>query len=280
MPGALRKNADLIVLPVHEQQVIEINARAMDVGRAAAGGGTNGERIGRGHLVEVVEKRGVTIGGLVIERCDERAIDELAIVLLSHVGAVHVVVDAVFAPGDQAHLIRQSDHASRRQILVFMTGITTRVDKRSEPVAHRERTRISWVPGEVHDAFSQLIDGKLWIVGTIAGHHIDVSVLVDSGRRICHPYAPTPSGTIIVRWSAAPDVCLGDILRQLASVVRHHPTWSSSSLAATECDHQRLRATRLGGQCQGRSLYLKITIEATTVYVKAVDQHRIELLLG
>jgi hypothetical protein len=91
---------------------------------------------------------------------------------------------------------------------------------------------------------------------------------------------PPPPGTVIVRWIAAPDICLGGILRQLASVVRHHPTWSPSSLAATERDHQRLRATRLGGQCQGRSLYLKVTIEATTVYVKAVDQNRIELLLG
>jgi hypothetical protein len=72
----------------------------------------------------------------------------------------------------------------------------------------------------------------------------------------------------------------GGILRQLASVVRHHPTWSSSSLAATERDHQRLRATRLGGQCQGRSLYLKVTIEPTAIYVEAVAPHRIEFLLG
>ena len=202
---------NLIVLTAHEEQVIEINTRSMDMGGAAVGGGTDGVRISRGHLVEVVEERAVTVDGLVVEGGDERAIDELGIVALPHIGAVHVVVDAIFAAGDQAHLIRQSDHSSRPEVLVFMTGIAARVDKRSEPVTHRKRTRIAGVPGEPDRALSQLVEGELGTIGTIAGNDVDVSVFVHSRRRIGHPYA---------RSASRPALLLGLVHHTLAGAFR------------------------------------------------------------
>ena len=67
-----RKNAHRIVFAVHEEQVIEVDARAMDVRCAAAIDVADRERIGRGDLIQIVEQRRVTVPWLVLERGDER----------------------------------------------------------------------------------------------------------------------------------------------------------------------------------------------------------------
>ena len=71
VPAGLREDAYLVVLALDEQQVIEIDARSMDVRRAAGGGGADGEWVGRRNLVQILEERCVAVGGLVVKGCNE-----------------------------------------------------------------------------------------------------------------------------------------------------------------------------------------------------------------
>ena len=75
---------------------------------------------------------------LVLERGDERILEQLAEVALSHVGAAHVVVHAILASNDQTSLVRQHDDPTRGEVLVFVSVVAIAVKKRREPIAHRQ----------------------------------------------------------------------------------------------------------------------------------------------
>ncbi len=209
----------------------------MDMRRAAARCRTNGEWIGRRNLVEIIEKRCVAVGGLVVKRRDEWTIDELGKVALSHVGAAYVVVHSVFASGDQPCLVWQRDDSSRSQVLVLMPLVTIGVHIRGEPVADRQRTRVSRVPRKVHNAFSKLIKSELRIVGTVAGNDINFSVVVHRRSRIRHPDTTASTASGIVPRIGTPHVGLRAALRKLRRVVCHYPARGGSCpLTAAECD--------------------------------------------
>ena len=139
--AGLREDANRVVLAVHEEQVVEVDAGAVDVRRAAAVDVADGERIGRRDLVQVVEQRRVPVPRLVVERCHERSVDQFGEVALTHVGAVHVVVDAILAADDQAGVVRQGDDAAGGEVLVLVGIVAVDVAERREPVATSSANR-------------------------------------------------------------------------------------------------------------------------------------------
>lgn len=60
-----------VVLALNKQKIVEIDAGAVDMSCAAVRRVPDGERVGRGDLVEIVEKGRVPVEGCVVERGDK-----------------------------------------------------------------------------------------------------------------------------------------------------------------------------------------------------------------
>jgi hypothetical protein len=68
MAVVLREDVNDIILAMHEEEIIEVDAGSVDVRRPASVDMADRERrVGRRDLIEVVEQRGVSIPWLVIE---------------------------------------------------------------------------------------------------------------------------------------------------------------------------------------------------------------------
>ena len=64
-----------VVFALNKQKIVEIDAGAVDMSCAAVRRVPDGERVGRGDLVEIVEQGGVPVEGCVVERGDEGGIE-------------------------------------------------------------------------------------------------------------------------------------------------------------------------------------------------------------
>src|SRR3954454_20489686 len=103
---------NLIVFPLHEEQVIEVNTSAMDMRGATSGSVTDGKRIGRRTLIQVLEEGSVSVRWLIVVGRDELVINQLGKVALSHVGAANMVVHPILASDDQPGIIWNDDDSS------------------------------------------------------------------------------------------------------------------------------------------------------------------------
>src|SRR5439155_1167091 len=143
-------------------------------------------------------------------------------------GAVDVIVDAILAPNDQAAAIRHRDDAAGCDVLVSMGAVAFAIEERSEPIGDRQRTGASGVPGEFHNAFAQLVEPELRMIGAVAGSHVDVAVVVHGRRRIGHPYSAASAGARAVVGISAPHVSRSAAAGELRGVEGDHPTGGAS----------------------------------------------------